>query len=523
MNSSFKYKWFSKGDIQGAFSIIFDNFSNLAALSAILIFGFHLPKEIVLSHIVPNTVIGLIVGNLLYVFLAFKKSYQENRQAIAIPFGLDAPSTIGFALFIIGPMFAYLKQHGINDYEAGIISWKVGVCCTFTIGIIKLLIMPIANRIYQITPQEALLGAIGGVGIAIMGIFSLLSIFKSPIVGMISLAIIFLSMFAKMRLPFNIPSVLAAIVVGTIVYYVMIPLGIGNSVNLDDLFKISMSIPNFSFDFLQYHDYAIRYIGISVPFALLVIFGTMAVSKSAECMGEHYSPRTMLSIDGLATLVTSMFGGVSQTTAYAGIVAYQKMGVRSGYLILNGLFVGFGGILGIVSLVVSIVPQAALGPVILFIGIEIVMQGFVHCDKKYYPAILFSILPSILRIIESIISDGSLVSLDALQDISFKAGNGISSHLAILLLGNGFIITGMLWASTLCFAIDKKWISSFVCCLILSLLSYFGIIHSVFISGQIYWNTALPDAVKTVPLQLALGYLALGIIILVLSRFQHDD
>ena len=523
MQNNFKYIWFSKGGIQGACSIIFDNFSNLAALSAILIFGFHFPKEIVLNHIIPSTVMGLIVGNLLYVLLAFKKSYQEQRQAVAIPFGLDSPTTIGFALFIIGPMYVFLCQKGITSYQAGLVSWQVGVFCTFIIAVIKLLIVPIANKIYKITPQEALLGAIGGVGIAIMGIFALLSIFKSPIVGMVSLAIIFLSMFAKMRLPFNLPSVLVAIVVSTIIYYLMIMLGIGDqSVNLASVFKISVMVPHFDFNFFNYYHYAISYIGIAIPFALLVVFGTMAVSKGAECMGEAYNPKLMLAIDGISTLITALFGGVSQTTAYAGIVAYQKMEVRSGYLLLNCLLVGFGGLLGIVSLVVSLVPQAALGPVILFIGIEIVMQGFVHCDKKYYPAILFSILPSMLRMIESIISDGSLLSLNNLKQISYQAGDGVTNSLVIVLLGNGFIITGMLWASILCFAIDKKWINSFVCCLILSILSYFGVIHSVYVTGQIYWHTTLPDTVQNLPLQLALGYLFLGLIIIIMAKFQKE-
>lgn len=523
MSNDFRYQWFSKGDIQGSFSIIFDNLSLLAAISAILMFGFKMPASVVLQHIVPNTVVGVIVGNILFFILALYTAKKEQRQVTAVPFGLDAPSAIGFSMFIIGPMFAFLGQHGIGAYEAAMISWKVSTGCLFLVGVIKFLVVPFANIIYKIIPQEALLGAIGGVGLAILGIFSLLSIFKAPIVGMVSLAIIFLSMFAKMRLPFNLPSIMIAIIAGSCTYYLLIPLGLASPINTGGFPPLTVFLPHPSFDFIQYHDYIIRYIGLAVPFALLVIFGTMAVSKSAECVGEKYSPKTMLLIDGIATITSALCGGVSQTTAYAGISAYKKMGVRSGFLLINSIVVGIGGLLGLVSVIVAVVPQAVLGPVILFIGIEIVMQGFVHCDKKYYPAILFSILPSIVRIIESIISDGSLVSLDGLQEISFKAGDGISSSLAILLLGNGFIITGMMWASILCFAIDRKWVSSFICCLILSGLSYFGLIHSVYITGQMYWHSKLPESVSTVPLQLCLGYLALGLIILGLSRFQTKE
>ena len=98
----------------------------------------------------------------------------------------------------------------------------------------------------------------------------------------------------------------------------------------------------------------------------------------------------------------------------------------------------------------------------------------------------------------------------------------ISDHLAIVVLGNGFIVTGMLWATMLYFAMEHKWVKTFVSSCVLAVLGFFGVIHSLYISGQLYLPWSLPEGVRNIPYELALGYLFFGLITLLLSKIPAN-
>jgi len=282
-----------------------------------------------------------------------------------------------------------------------------------------------------------------------------------------------------------------------------------------------LPLPNLSF--LNDLHAVINYIPVVIPFALLVIFGTMSVEESASKMGEAYGVRNLAIVDGIATTVSALFGGIAQTTPYAGFPAYKKMNARAGFLAANIFFVGIGGIFGLVGFIVNLIPEAAVAPVLLYVAFEIAMQGFIQCDKKYVAAIIFSFFPSIARLLQIKLTSG-LVPVEQLQNKMFtEVTPHISDYLVAILLGNGFIVTGVLWASLLCFAIDRKWIAAFVSALILSVLSYFGVIHSLLISGQMYLPMHLPVTVQNVPLEISIGYLFIGILSLIASKLKHQN
>ncbi|MFO0319045.1 MAG: hypothetical protein ACK5Z5_01395 [Neisseriaceae bacterium] len=514
MSSSFKYRWLSVGDISGSATIIFDNLTLLTFISIILQFGYQFPVDIILTKIIPGTVCGVMVGNLLCIWLSFRLAKQERRHVTAIPLGIDAPSAIGFIVCIIGPSYQMFKNHdSLTAHNAALMAWHVGVGSLFVLGLIKLFCGLFVKRIKNFIPQAALLGGVGGVAIALIGFFPLVAILQMPVIGLISLVIVILTMIVKVRLPFNLPGIPTAIIVSTIIFYLLIPLGLsGNMPELSMHLGFLLLIPNFRFFYVM--PYVIKVIPLILPFALLVIFGTMTVAESAACVGDNYNVRSLVIVDSIATLVSSIFGGIAQTTPYAGFTAYKKMDSRAGFLIINILVVGIGGILGLVGFIVNLIPEASIAPILLYVAFEIMMQGFLHCDKKYFAPILFAFLPSIARLLEIKFTDGTLINVDKLQTDIFNVTHGFSDQLIIVAMGNGFIITGILWGAMLYFAIERQVIKGFICCIILAILSYFGIIHSVFTNGQIYLPLTLPPGISKLPLEFALGYLAMGIIIL---------
>ena len=521
--SSFRYQWFASGDIGAAATIIFDNLAVLTFMALILQFGYQFPVDIIMSHIIPGTVVGILLGNLLCLWLGCRLAKKEQRSDItAMPFGLDAPSAIGFVVCIIGPAYSIAIAKGSDPHSAGLHAWQVGVWCLFATGLIKFAFSFFANRLKAMIPQCALLGAIGGVAIALIGFIPMMSIFKVPSVGLFSLAIVLLTMFAKIKLPFKLSGIPTAIVLGTLLYYLLVPFGLSGAMpDLHHSFSFLLPLPTLSF--LGDSTQMMEYLPIIIPFALLVIFGTMSVVESADCMGDNYAVRDLMLIDSVATMAAALFGGVGQTTPYAGFPAYKKMDARAGFLLINVIIVGIGGIFGLVGFIVNLVPESAVAPVLLYVAFEIAMQGFVQCDKKLYPVLLFSFFPSIARLLQIKITDGSLMPVDKLESANLASAlPTINDHLVIVMLGNGFIVTGTLWAAMLYFAMTRKWTASFICSVILAVFSYFGIIHSLYISSKLYLPSSLPLPIQHIPLELACGYLFFGVLTLLLSRLPGN-
>lgn len=200
------------------------------------------------------------------------------------------------------------------------------------------------------------------------------------------------------------------------------------------------------------------------------------------------------------------------------------MNAKAGFILLNIIVVGIGGMFGLVGFIVNLVPEAAVAPVLLYVAFEIAMQGFIRCDKKYIAPILFSFFPNIARLVEIKISSGELISVNDLQQKLFTNVNAhINDNLVVTMLGNGFIVTGVLWAAFLCFVIDRRFVAGFICCVILSILSYYGIIHSLLLSGAMTLPSKLPPAVRIIPLELSIGYLAMGILILIAGKLKQNQ
>jgi hypothetical protein len=52
------------------------------------------------------------------------------------------------------------------------------------------------------------------------------------------------------------------------------------------------------------------------------------------------------------------------------------MGARAGYTLATGIVIGVGAAAGVLSVLVAVLPEAAIAPILVFIGLEITAQGF---------------------------------------------------------------------------------------------------------------------------------------------------
>jgi AGZA family xanthine/uracil permease-like MFS transporter len=515
-----KYKWFVLGDWNGFFGLMFDNLTVLSFLAGILIFVFKYPPDIIYTRMFPGTAFGVFFGDLVYTWLAFRLAKRNGKPDVtAMPLGLDTPSTIGIALVVLGPAFIGLKADGMNERDAAMMTWYLGMATMVFMGIIKVIFSFFGNWVQRIVPQAGLLGSLAGIGLALIGLIPLIDIFGMPLVGMIALGLIFYTLVAGIQLPNRIPGVFASVVVGTVLYYVLGPLGwIGGTYGGAPAMDLHFGLPIPTLGFVDGIIPALKYLPIAIPFGILTVVGGINVTESARVAGDDYKTRDILLTEAIATLVAGLCGGVAQSTPYIGQPAYKRMGSRAGYTLLTGIFIGLGGVLGYVSFFVELIPRAVLAPILVFVALDIMVQAFQACPARHAPAVAFAFFPTVARLLAIKLGNPDVVPIEVFQKLMSVGGKALPEMLVTVAMGNGFIVTAMLWGGFLAELIDRKFRTSAVYLLILAGLTFFGVIHSASPDGMMYFPWSLEGIARKIPYQFAGAYLALALLVLVLGR-----
>ncbi len=524
----FRYQWASWGDLNAFFGLMLDNVTNLVFLAGILIYAFGFPADIIYTKMFPGTALGVLVGDVIYTWMAFRLAKRTgNRNVTAMPLGLDAPSTIGIAFAVIGP--TYMVSHN------PILAWQVGMATLIFIGVIKLVLSFFGPYVQKVIPEAGLLGSLAGIGIALLGFLPLVETFGAPVAGLVALGIILYALVAKIKLPLGIPSVFLAVAAGTAVYYFMGAIGASHIEKLSPTFPVGFPIPTLGF--LEGVPGALKYLPIAIPFGLLTVIGGINVTESAKVAGDDYNTRNILLTEAIATIIAGLCGGVSQSTPYIGHPAYKQMGGRAAYTLATGIFVGLGGIFGYISFVAQVLPLAALAPILIFVGLDIVEQSYHATPARHASAVTMAILPSIaelariqmagllqqvravFKILQEKAPDAAMALQPTLDALGLKFQH---TWTTINALGHGFILTGMMWGAITASLIDRKYKNSVIFLLVTALLSFFGVIHSVTETGGLYlpWNVPY-DGLSPHPYTIASAYASVALLFFVLGHTKE--
>jgi AGZA family xanthine/uracil permease-like MFS transporter len=524
--SSPAYDWFSLGDLNGFFGLMFDNLTVLSFLAGTLVIIFKFPADIVYTRMFPGTAFGVLVGDLVYTWMAFGLAKRTGKRDVtAMPLGLDTPSTIGMALVVLGPAFLSLKAEGFAERDAAMMTWYIGMATMVMIGLFKVAFSFIGQWVQRAVPMAGLLGSLAGIGLALIGLAPLVDVFGMPVIGLLSLGLILYSLVARIRLPGNFPSVLAAIILGTVVYYVFAPTGwMGGTYAGAPSLDLHFGLPTPTLGFMNGIGRAIKYLPISIPFGLLTVVGGINVTESARVAGDDYNTRQILLTEAFATLIAGLCGGVAQSTPYIGQPAYKRMGARAGYTLLTGVFIGLGGMLGFVSFFVELIPRAVLAPILIFVALDIVGESFLASPARHAPAVAFSYFPTLARLLSIRLGNPDIVAPENLQRLITQPGKPLSETLVTIALGSGFILTAMLWGGFLAELIDRRLRVAAGYLVVMAAMTFFGVIHSASIDGVMYLPWTLAPALRRIPYQFALGYvvLAAGLLLLGMTKEAHE-
>ena len=507
------------GDTNGFIGLVVDNLSVLAFLAGALIGIFHFPPEIIFSRMFPGTALGALVGNLIYTRMAVRSG---RADACAMPLGIDAPTTIGLGLLVLGPAFVTFKQQGMDEAAAAEATWHLGMAAMIVMGVLKAVLSFAGSTVLRAVPRAALLGSIAGVALSLIGFFSLVEIMRFPVIGLVCVGIVLYALVGRGRIPFRIPGVLFSVIVGLILYYTLGPLDLlGSSFHAPSAPMLRFNLPWPSLGFIDGLRYTPPYLALIFPFGLLMVIGGINVTESARAAGDDYSVRNILLTEAIATLVAGVCGGVAQTTPYIGQPAYRAMGARSSYTLLTGLFLGLGGVFGYLSNLVELIPLAVLAPILIYVAIQITMQAFEATPPRYFAAVVIAFFPALARMVAIKLGDPGIVAPAHFQELYAQSDAGLPELAVIFILGNGFIITSMVWACLVVALIDGLVRRAAAIALFGALLTLFGVIHSVDPIGSIYLPWMLSAAEQHLVYPFVAAYVALAAVLLALSLQRH--
>lgn len=508
-----------------------DNIADLLLTVGLLSTVFQFPTTFALRYMVPGTAIGVLFGDLMFFFMAVALGRRTGRHDVtAMPLGLDTPSTIAMVLFVLGPAYLHARHNlAYTEEQAAIYTWHIGICSLFLSGIFKLACAFVSGLVRRLVPRAALLGSLTAIALVLISFLPLLDVLHYPLVGLVALAIILTTLVARVPLPWRVPGALGALLVAGTIYYISVwagwlSLGPAPFHPADGLLPTGW-LAAFRFEWVSALRESFHYLPIVIPFALATVVGGIDCTESAAAAGDDYDTRQVIAVEGVATLLAALCGGVVQTTPYIGHPAYKAMGGRSAYALATALFVGGAGLLGYFGYLYLIIPKAAIFPILIFVGLEITAQSFRATPVRHYAALALACVPAMARLVTMFVT--SVLNQAGRTIDSFEVT--LAGQLqTIRMLGSGFIVTSLLWGAALAALIDRRLRAAGVYFAIAALCTLFGVIHSPFEDERLFVPWALGDslpraAAGQTPFHMAGAYLLVAILLWLWSAWERPQ
>jgi AGZA family xanthine/uracil permease-like MFS transporter len=468
-------RWLVPGDWNGFFGLFTNVALNVIVLTGLCLGVVKMPDGVVFGRVLPALGIALPIGNLFYAYLAYQLSKKEGRGDVtALPYGPSVPHMFIVVFLVMLP--TYLKT---ND---AILAWQAGLAWAFIIGVVILLGAFIGPTLRKYTPRAAMLGALAGISIAFISMRPAFLSWQVPWLAMVSLTIILISWCAGVRLPGGVPGGLAAVVVGTIIGWVVTLTGISPVMDpaaVGTAFaKFGIHAPIPSFDFLAgLHDIGPLLV-IAVPLGIYNFTEGMNNVESAAAAGDEYNLRQVLIADGVGALAGAFLGSPFPPAVYIGHPGWKAVGGRIGYSFATGVIIALVCFTGLTALLLAVVPLVAILPILLYIGLVIGAQAFETTPARHAPAVILAMLPNIASWAQNQI-DGALAAAGtSAAQVGFDklAGHGVIYH-GLELFGGGGTLTGLMLGATAAFIIDRRFNRAAMFALGAAVLAYFGVIN----------------------------------------------
>src|SRR5215510_13769456 len=384
--TSFDPPWFVRKDLDGFFGLMIDNLIQLILIVSLCRELIHLPDSFIFGKILPGAAISILFGNFFYAWQARQLARETGREDVtALPYGINTVSLFAFVFFIMLPVYLETKDP--------VWAWKVGLVACFLNGVIEIICAFLAESVRRVTPRAALLSALSGIAITFIAMDFTFKIFAQPLVALVPMGLIFVAYFSQQKLPLGLPGGMVAIAIGTILGWLLGTMS-GKSWSGNFL----LALPAFTGDSLWEalrNPSFLNYFSVIFPMGIFNVVGSLQNIDSAEAAGDRFKTFPSLMTNGIGSVVAALFGSVFPTTIYIGHPGWKRLGARSGYSTLNGLFIAFLCLTGTIQSVLGLIPLEAGIGILLYIGIIIVAQSFQETPKEHAPAVALGIVPAL--------------------------------------------------------------------------------------------------------------------------------
>lgn len=459
-----------KGDLAAFFALFTNNLTNLLTVIALTTFVVGLPHDIVFLRIVPAFGLGVFLASIAYVIFANLLAKKLGRTDItALPSGPAAPAIFTITFLVLLPVYTQT-----NDPNLAI---GVALVWGFIENTILFVGAFLGDYLRRAVPRTVLLSCLAGLGLLLLAMNPMLQSFATPVVAFVVLVLIFINWFGKSVLFRQLPTGLILLVVGT-------ALGWAFGLMSPDAIREALAQAGFTpptvhvTDIASYFSVALPYIASAVPLALANFVFDIENIESAHAAGDPFETRRTILADAGAGYIGNFFGNPFPVTVYVGHTAYKDMGAGVGYTLLNGVAMFVVCMFGLGELLLSVIPMAAIAPILIFIGVVTANQVVRETPPLEVPVIFIALFPWIgnwgltlagntLKAAETNAGELGFAALDA-------AG---TNYTGLYALGNGAPLSSLLWGCIAIFAIRNTPLAGAISAALAAVLSFFGIIH----------------------------------------------
>jgi AGZA family xanthine/uracil permease-like MFS transporter len=138
-----------------------------------------------------------------------------------------------------------------------------------------------------------------------------------------------------------------------------------------------------------------------------------------------------------------------------------------------------GGVLGYLPFLIDWIPAAAVAPILIYIGLEVLAQAYLATPARHAAAVSLAVLPSLAFLIS--LEVGAVLAPNA--SLSGELAESVGT---LRLLSSGFIITAVLWGAAVAELIDRRFRRCAIFFFAAAVLCLFGVIHSPAPQGTLF-------------------------------------
>jgi len=493
--------WITSGDIDGFFGLFFSGFPDLLLIVGLApVCG--LTTAFVATRVLPGVAASVVAGNFFYAWQARRLAHRTGRDDVtAIPFGVNTPTVFAYVFLIMGPVYV---QTG-----SGAAAWQAGIFASLLSGMVQTAGAFCTDWLRRHTPRAALLCPLAGLALAYLCLGFIFGVVEQAAIALLPMIVLFALYGSRLRLPGRIPPGLIAIAVGAVLAAVLRAMHIYNA-PLPAVVAPGLYWPHpvNAFALLGRRELW-SYLPVIAPLAALDTLGSLQILESVKIAGDDYKTTPSLLMNGIGTLGAALCGSPFPTTLYLGHSSHKANGARSGYSALNGLVTLALCTSGLLPLVLRVIPLEVAGPVIVWFGLVTIGQAFVEVPRRQSIAVALGLIPIVAEWAAGIADVVARAAGSSLAGVMGKL-NGELALAGLLSLGQGALLTSMLWAAAMALMVDRKFVRASGWMAAAAALAAIGVIHAwrltqAGVEGRIGWWAA-PD--------FALSYLAGAVFLL---------